>query len=359
MAELWFGLLGLMLIAYVVLDGFDFGAGMLHLFVAKTDAERRTVLAAIGPFWDGNEVWLIAAGGVLFLAFPEVLTTAFPAFYLALHLVLWCFALRGVAIEVRSHVTDALWRSFWDAVFAVASLLLALLFGVAFGNLIRGVPVDASREFTMPFFTDFRTTGEVGLLDWYSLSVGLLAVTALSCHGAAFLAWRTQGTVREESVRLERSLWPVLAALFVLVSAETCVVRPDLFSSLVQRPLGYLGIALSVGGAFSWAIARRRAWDGRAFLGSCALLVGVLGAAGAAVFPVFLHSTLAPQFDLDARHPGHNSIAMKFALGWWPFAFLLAVSYFVNVFRANKARVSAEDYSGAQEDHPVEKSASS
>ena len=101
MAELWFALLGLMLVAYVVLDGFDFGAGILHLFVAKTDAERRAVFAAIGPFWDGNEVWLIAAGGVLFVAFPELLTTAFPAFYLALHLVLWCFALRGVAIEVH------------------------------------------------------------------------------------------------------------------------------------------------------------------------------------------------------------------------------------------------------------------
>ena len=123
MAELWFALLGLMLIAYVVLDGFDFGAGVLHLFVAKSDAERRTVFAAIGPFWDGNEVWLIAAGGVLFMAFPEVLTTAFPAFYLALHLVLWCFALRGVAIEVRSHVVDAMWHAVWDAVFAGASLL--------------------------------------------------------------------------------------------------------------------------------------------------------------------------------------------------------------------------------------------
>lgn len=145
MVELWFGLLGLMLVAYVVLDGFDFGAGALHLFVAKSDAERRTVFAAIGPFWDGNEVWLIAVGGVLFLAFPEVLTTAFPAFYLALHLVLWCFVLRGIAIEVRSHVADGMWHAFWDATFAVASLLLALLFGVAFGNVVRGVPMDQSR----------------------------------------------------------------------------------------------------------------------------------------------------------------------------------------------------------------------
>jgi cytochrome bd ubiquinol oxidase subunit II len=345
MVELWFGILGLMLVAYVVLDGFDFGAGILHLFVAKTDAERRTVFAAIGPFWDGNEVWLIAAGGVLFVAFPELLTTAFPAFYLALHLLLWCFALRGVSVEVRSHVTDALWQAFWDALFAVASTLLALLFGVAFGNVVRGVPVDAARSFTMPFFTHFGTTGQVGLLDYYTLSVGLLAVTLLAAHGAAFLAWRTAGAVRDRCLLLERKLWPAVVALFLLVSLETRFVRPDLIAHLLARPTAWLGMALAVSGAVVLVSSRRGVLDGRAFLGSCALIAGVLAAAGAALFPVFLRSTLSPAFDLDALHQPRNSIAMKFALGWWPFAFALAVSYFVNVFRANRARVSPDDYS--------------
>jgi cytochrome d ubiquinol oxidase subunit II len=344
MAELWFGLLGVMLVAYVVLDGFDFGAGMLHLFVAKTDAERRTVFAAIGPFWDGNEVWLIAAGGVLFVAFPELLTTAFPAFYLALHLVLWCFALRGVAIEVRSHVTDSMWQAFWDVVFAAASGLLALLFGVAFGNVVRGVPVDAARSFTMPFFTQWGTTGQVGLLDYYSLSVGLLAVTLLAAHGAAFLAWRTAGAVRDRCLVLERKLWPAVAALFILISVETQFVRPDLIDHLLGRPTAWLAIAVAVLGAAVLISSRRGLLDGRAFLGSCALIAGVLSAAGAALFPVFLRSTLSPSFDLDALHQPRNSIAMKFALGWWPFAFALAISYFVNVFRANRARVSPGDY---------------
>ncbi|HEY3664795.1 MAG TPA: cytochrome d ubiquinol oxidase subunit II [Polyangiaceae bacterium] len=344
MAELWFGLLGLVLCAYVVLDGFDFGAGMLHLFVAKTDAERRTVFAAIGPFWDGNEVWLIAAGGVLFVAFPELLTTAFPAFYLALHLVLWCFALRGVAVEVRSHMADGMWQAFWDAVFALASSLLALLFGVAFGNVVRGVPLDQSRSFTMAFFTHFGTTGQVGLLDYYSLSVGVLAVTLLSAHGAAFLAWRTAGAVRERSLLLERKLWPAVAALFVLVSVETHFVRPDLFQHLWARPVAWLAAFVALSGAGVLASSRRGQLDGRAFLGSSALLAGVLASAGAALFPVFLRSTLSPSFDLDALHQPRNSIAMKFALGWWPFAFALAVSYFVNVFRANRGRVSPEDY---------------
>jgi cytochrome bd ubiquinol oxidase subunit II len=344
MAELWFALLGLMLITYVVLDGFDFGAGMLHLLVAKSDAERRTVLAAIGPFWDGNEVWLIAAGGVLFVAFPELLTTAFPAFYLALHLVVWCFALRGVAIEVRSHITDSMWHAVWDTVFAGASLLLALLFGVAFGNIVRGVPIDETREFTMPFFTHFGTQGQVGLLDYYSLSVGLLSVALLSAHAAAFLVWRAAGVVRERCLSLERKLWPVVAMLFAVVTLETYFVRPQLLAQLLSRPLAWLCIALSVFGGVLLVSARRGARDGRAFLGSCALIAGVLAAAGAAMFPVFLRSTLSPAFDLDALHQPRNSIAMKFALGWWPFAFMLAVSYFVNVFRANRARVGADDY---------------
>ncbi len=344
MVELWFGVLGLMLIAYVVLDGFDFGAGALHLFVAKSDGERRTVLAAIGPFWDGNEVWLIAVGGVLFVAFPEVLTSAFPAFYLALHLVLWCFALRGVAIEVRSHVADGMWKAFWDAVFAIASLLLALLFGVAFGNVVRGVPIDQTREFTMPFFTNFGTTGYVGLLDYYTLSVGLLSVALLSAHGAAFLAWRAAGEVRERCLALERKLWPAVAALFALVTVETCFVRPDLMANLAHRPLAWLSVATAVAGAAVLVSSRRGVLDGRAFIGSCVLIAGVLASAGAGLFPVFLHSTLSPAFDLDALHQPRNSIAMKFALGWWPFAFMLAVSYFVNVFRANRGRVSPDDY---------------
>lgn len=338
MAELWFCILGMMLVAYTVLDGFDFGAGMLHLFVAKSDAERRTVISAIGPFWDGNEVWLIAVGGVLFMAFPDVLTTAFPAFYLALHLVLWCFALRGVGIEVRSHVGDAMWRAFWDAVFALGSSLLALLFGVAFGNVVRGVPIDHTREFTMPFFTHFGTTGKVGLLDYYTVSVGVLAVVLLTAHGAAFLAWRTSGVVRERCLGLERKLWPAVAALFGLVTIETWFVRPELVTNLITRPLCWLAVAVAIGGAGVLVSSRKGVLDGRAFFGSCLLIAGVLAAAGAALFPVLLRSTLGPELSLVVSDEPSN-VSMKFALGWWPFAFMLAVSYFVNVFRANRARV--------------------
>ncbi|MBI5434426.1 MAG: cytochrome d ubiquinol oxidase subunit II, partial [Planctomycetes bacterium] len=150
MEAIWFALAALMLAAYVVLDGFDFGAGALHLFVARSDRERRQVLAAIGPFWDGNEVWLLAGGGVLFLAFPKVLASGLSGFYLAIFLLLWTLILRGISIEFRSHVADPLWREFWDATFGLASTLAPIVLGAALGNVVRGVPLSADGWFSLP-----------------------------------------------------------------------------------------------------------------------------------------------------------------------------------------------------------------
>jgi cytochrome bd ubiquinol oxidase subunit II len=186
MAELWFAIAALSITAYVILDGFDFGAGALHLFVAQDDRERRQVLAAIGPYWDGNEVWLLATGGVLFVAFPRVLASGLSGFYFAIFLVLWTLILRAIGIEFRSHIRDPLWSAAWDAVFWGASTLLPVLFGAALGNLIRGFTVDADGWFSLALFTDFSGRPPVGILDWYTVSAGvfaLIAITACSSPG--------------------------------------------------------------------------------------------------------------------------------------------------------------------------------
>ena len=154
MASTWYFLIAFMLTTYAVLDGFDFGAGILHLFVAKTDAERRAVLAAIGPVWDGNEVWLIASGGVLVFAFPRAYAVAFSGLYLPLMMVLWLLVLRGLAIEFRSKVDHPLWRAAFDGIFAFASTVMAVVLGVALGNLVRGVPVDETGWFSEDLFTN-------------------------------------------------------------------------------------------------------------------------------------------------------------------------------------------------------------
>src|SRR5256714_10373443 len=169
MPTLWFILVTFMLTMYVLLDGFDLGAGAIHLAAAKTDAERRTIIRAIGPVWDGNEVWLIAAGGTLFFTFPLLYASSFSGFYLPLMIVLWLLMLRGVGVELRSHVSDPLWWSFFDFVFSISSLVLAIFFGAAIGNVIRGVPLNSDGYFFEALWTNFRVGANPGILDWYTV----------------------------------------------------------------------------------------------------------------------------------------------------------------------------------------------
>jgi cytochrome d ubiquinol oxidase subunit II len=161
----WYAVVSFMLIIYIVLDGRNFGAGMLHWFVARTPEERRQVIAAIGPLWTWHEVWLLGFGGTLIAIFPRLMASAFAGYYLALFLILWCLILRGISLEVGGHINDRLWQAYWDFNFVLSNFLLAILFGAAAGNVARGVPLNAEGNFSMAFFTDFNVRGHVGLLD--------------------------------------------------------------------------------------------------------------------------------------------------------------------------------------------------
>jgi len=329
--ELWFGLLCFMLIAFVVLDGWNFGAGALHLIVAKTSRERRQVVAALGPAWSWHEVWLVAAGGVFLLAFPKVMAAAFSGFYLALWLVLWSFIGRGMSIEVGGHVDDELWQTGWDVAFAASSLLLALLFGVALGNVIRGVPLDDAGRFSMSLFTDFSVRGRVGILDWYTLSVGIFTAALLTAHGASYLTTTTAGPVHDRSVWWVRRLWMAVVVLFPVVTLETWFVRPEMFSAMMRRPVACLAVAgLATGAGMVWT-GIRRSHGGRTLAGSSAVIAGLLAAAAAAVFPVMLRSTMSgPSLTV---HDGAADAGLRLALLWWPIAMLLAAGYFVVIVR--------------------------
>jgi cytochrome bd ubiquinol oxidase subunit II len=333
-----------MLTMFVVLDGWDIGAGVLHFLVAKNDPERRQVIAAIGPLWSWHEVWLVAAGGTFVLAFPELMAVSFSGFYLALWMVLWSFVLRGISIEVAGHLHDSLWRSAWDFVFAMSNLLLAILFGAALGNVIRGVPIDASGAFTMSLFTDFTARGRVGILDWYTLSVAVFATVLLAAHGATYLRFKTAGPVHERSERLARHLWIAVAVLFFLVSIATWAVRPELYQSMLQRPFAWP--ALLVIGVSVWALftGLRGSAEGRAFAGSCGLITGMLAGAAASLFPVVLHSTLNPEHSMTAYTGATAERGLRIALFWWPVAVALALAYGFSIMRiyTGKVRVSHE-----------------
>ncbi|HEU5452606.1 MAG TPA: cytochrome d ubiquinol oxidase subunit II, partial [Terriglobales bacterium] len=175
METVWFVIVALMLAAYVVLDGFDIGADILHLVVGRSDGERRLVLRAIGPVWDGNEVWLLAAGGTLYFAFPLLYASSFSGFYLPLMMVLWLLMLRAIGIEFRVHSLSPVWRAFFDGVFSLASILLAIFFGAALGNVVRGVPLGADGYFFEPLWTEWRIGPQPGILDWYTVLAGVVA----------------------------------------------------------------------------------------------------------------------------------------------------------------------------------------
>jgi cytochrome bd ubiquinol oxidase subunit II len=337
--ELWFALLCFMLTMFAVLDGWDIGAGALHLVVAKSDSERRQVIAAIGPLWSWHEVWLVAAGGTFLLAFPELMAVSFAGFYLALWMVLWSFILRGISIEVGGHINDALWRSAWDFVFAASNLLLAILFGTALGNVIRGVPLDETGMFSMSLFTDFRTSGHVGILDWYTLSVAVFATVLLAAHGATYLRLKTVGLVHERSERLARRLWLVAAALFFVVSLETDVVRPELYQALLQRPLAWLSLLILTVAVWALGTGLRGNAEGQAFAGSCAVIVGLLAGAAASLFPVVLHSTINSEHSMTVYTGATADRGLKIALIWWPVAVALALTYFFVIMRIYSGKV--------------------
>ena len=341
MVEAWFAIAALMLAGYVVLDGFDFGAGALHLFVAKTDRERRQVLAAIGPFWDGNEVWLLAAGGVLFLAFPRVLASGLSGFYFAIFLVLWTLILRGIAIEFRSHVQDPLWRSAWDAIFAVSSTMLPLLFGTALGNLVRGLPIGQDGWFELALFTDFTARHPVGILDWYTVFSGLFAVVALAAHGATFLAWKTDGAVHDRARRAAFRLYVAVAVVWPLITMATAIVNEALFASVVRRPLALLAAAVALGGLTAVAAGLRNRRELQAFLGSCAFLAGMLGTTAAATFPVMLRSSIDGAWSLTAYNASVPVESLWIASRWWLVGLLLALLYLATLFRLHRGKAVA------------------
>ncbi len=196
MGFLWFAIISVMLTVYVILDGFDLGAGALHLFLGRTDDERRKIIRSIGPVWDGNEVWLLATGGVLYFVFPQLYASSFSGFYLPLMMVLWLLMLRAIGVEFRTHIDDGIWASFFDGIFSIGSLLLAVFYGAALGNVVRGLPLGPDHYFFLPLWTNWRrrrASGRAGLVH---------GAFGRGCAGCALHAWR-QLHCRENRWRTE------------------------------------------------------------------------------------------------------------------------------------------------------------
>lgn len=344
METLWFCLVALMLAVYVLLDGFDLGAGVIHLFVAKTDAERRAVIASIGPVWDGNEVWLIAAGGTLFFAFPTLYASGFSGFYLPLMIVLWLLIVRGISIEFRSHIRSEVWQPLFDFLFCASSLLLAVFFGAALGNVLRGVPLGGDGYFFEPLWTDFRLGDVTGILDWYTILVGLLAQAALMMHGALWVRMKTASAVSERAAAAASSVWWVVSLLTVAVTLVTFRVQPNVLQNFAKWPWAVVFPALAASGLIAARVFVKPGAERKAFLSSCAYIVGMLSSAAFGIYPMVLPAR-NPSYSLTIVNASAGPYGLKIGLVWWSIGILLATGYFTFVYRsfAGKVDVGAEE----------------
>jgi cytochrome bd ubiquinol oxidase subunit II len=338
METLWFWLVGFMLGTYVVLDGLDLGAGMLHLFVARSEDEREQVLRTIGPVWDGNEVWLLASGGALVLAFPALYAKSFSGFYLPLMMVLWLLMGRALGIEMRHYLTDRLWNPFWDVVFAGSSFLLALFFGVALGNVVRGVSLSADGKFFAPLWTDFQIGEQTGILDWYTILVGLTAVGALTFHGALWLQWRTGQKVRQRVSKAIPLLFLLLLVLWVGTIAASLAVQPVLKENFHARPWGAVFPLVALAAVFTSLFLHRRRMAGPAFLTSALSLYAMMCSAAAGLYPYVL-PVRAAQHGLTASQVASSPESLTLALYWWIPGMILVAVYTLFVYTKFLPRV--------------------
>ena len=341
MPTLWFILVAFTLIMYVLLDGFDLGAGIIHLVAARTDSERRLNLLAIGPVWDGNEVWLIAAGATMFFTFPLLYASSFSGFYLPLIIVLWLLMVRGVSIELRSHISNPVWFSFWDGLFFLGSSLLAIFYGAALGNVIRGVPLNSQGYFFEALWTDFNPfSANPGILDWYTILIGLLAFAVLLTHGANYIAVKTEGTLNERARRISRAGWLVTIPLVILASIATFFVQPQVYTSFTQRPWGIIFPLIALLGLLGAGFFNLLKRDLPALLSSGTFLLGMLSSAAFSLYPIVLPAVNHAN-SLTINNASASQYGLTVGLIWWSIGIVLAVIYFIITYRRFSGKVTA------------------
>jgi cytochrome bd ubiquinol oxidase subunit II len=326
---IWFLLVGVLLIGYAILDGFDFGVGTLHLF-SKGEEQRRININAIAPVWDGNEVWLLTGGGALFAAFPVVYATVFSGFYLALMLLLLALILRAVSMEFRSKVDSPAWRTFWDWTFGIGSLLPAVLFGVALGNILRGIPVDASGTFRGSF---------LGLLNPYAILVGVMSLAGSVMHGAMYMTMKTDGEQRQWISRWVNGSWIAFVALYLAASVATFFSASYLFQGLLKSPVFWVLFVLLIAAMLYIPVAVKTGKYFAGFLASSAVIASMIGLAALSLFPRLVPSSIDLGYSLTVYNASstHRTLATMLVIALVGMPIVLA--YTILIYRVFKGKV--------------------
>ena len=332
----WFFLIGVLLVGYAILDGFDLGVGIWHLF-AKGDENRRKLLNAIGPVWDGNEVWLLTGGGAIFAAFPHVYATVFSGLYLAMLLLLLGLIFRAVSIEFRSKVASHRWRGIWDTAFAVGSALPALLFGVAMGNILRGLPLSESKDFAGTFF---------GLLNPYALMIGVLGFVMFATHGANYIVLKTEGQLADQARSWARRSSVAYLGLFIVAVVVTVITQPQLLANCRARPFLWVVPAVALIAIVMTGVANRRGQARDAFVWSTVSIAGLMAMCAAGIFPNIVPALNDPELSLTIANASSSArtltVMLVVALIGMPLV-LIYTGWIYYTFRG-KVQLTADSY---------------
>jgi cytochrome bd ubiquinol oxidase subunit II len=325
----WFFLLTFLFAGYAILDGFDFGVGILSMFTGD-DHQKRLYINAIGPVWDGNEVWLLTGGGALFAAFPVVYATVFSGFYLALVLLLIALIGRAVAMEFRGKVDSPQWRRVWDWVFSLGSLIPAILLGVAYGNILTGVPIDRGGVYAGTF---------LGLLNPYALLIGIFSTTLFTMHGAIYLTLKTEGSLRHKLGRWASRIWIAVVSLTVVATVMSFFAAPFLFDGIVRNPLIWTLVLLTIGSALAIPAFLKALRYFRAFLASGTLIASLLGLSALGLFPRLVPSSIDLQYSLTVYNAASSQLSLTVMLVIALIGMPLVVGYTVFIYRVFKGNV--------------------
>jgi len=340
----WYIIITLMLAVYAVLDGFDFGAGIIHLFFAKTEKDKQAIVNSIGPFWDANEVWLLASGGILFFAFPTVYASSFSGFYLPLMMILWLLIFRAIGIELRHQINHPMWHAVWDKLFGISSFLLALFFGLAVGNIVRGVNLGGvinginsfePHYFFLPLWNSTLSPFEanLGVIDWFTLMLGLVGLVSITIHGATWVIFKTNCSINY-NLKKQIPILGLIQLFLVLVSLSIWhFVRSNPFANFSEFPIFILFPILMFLGIFGNIFINHFKNDHVGFIFSTIFLLSGFFSTSISLFPVLLHSTHNINPSLTIYNTSSPEYGLIIGLKWFSIAFILVVFYTILQFK--------------------------
>ena len=355
MEVFWFIIIAIVLAVFFILDGYDFGVGIIHLFFAKTEKDKEVIAKSAGLFWDSNEVWLVVGGGMLFMAFPTFYASVFSGFYLPLIIVLWLIVFRAIGLEFRSQFDYQMWKDMWDKAFGISSLLLALFFGIALGNIVRGVNLGGvennisayeSHFFFLPLWDSSFSplTEHPGVIDWFTIIIGIISVITLAIHGANWIILKTNSSINDQ---LKPVIFKLNISLLILTIISLSVwqnIQPDALNNFADKPYLIIFPVIYFTGLFGLFFIKKFKKEIYGFFFSTLLILGGITSSLASMFPVLLPSTNDVNDPLTIYNTAAHEYGLSVAMGWGIIGFILLFVYMIIQKRLMGGKVDKMDY---------------